>query len=122
MARILVVEDDDLNRNLVERILTLEKHEVCAVGTAEEGVGKALEFEPRLILLDIRLPGMSGIEAARALRKYPQFARTPIVALSAFAMQADIDEARKAGFDEYLTKPYEMADLLGMVDRMLSCP
>ena len=120
MARILVVEDDELNRNLIKRILELENHEILAVRTAEEGIERALEKTPDLMMLDVGLPGMSGIEATRKLRTYPEFAETPIVVVSAFAMQAEIDEALEAGANEYLTKPVNLDELTTLLHRALA--
>jgi CheY-like chemotaxis protein len=80
----------------------------------------AAQARPDLVLLDIQLPEMSGFEVLQRLRAMPATGHVPVVAVSANAMQDDVDEARRAGFDDYLTKPLDMQRLLATVDRMLS--
>lgn len=106
--KILVVEDNELNTKLVLRLLGLDGYQTCAADTAEKGIELALQHPPDLILLDIRLPGMDGLEAVKKLREYEQLSKTVFVAISAYAMPTDIQGALDGGFDDYLTKPFDV--------------
>ena len=106
---ILIVEDDELNRKLFREILSLDELEALEAEDAEQGLILARKLRPDLILMDIQLPGMDGLAATRLLREDPELKDIPIVALSAHAMQNDIDEALKAGCNGYITKPVEVA-------------
>jgi CheY-like chemotaxis protein len=86
------------------------------------GLDMAQAEPPALVLLDIQLPGLHGFEVLRRLRAAPTTARVPVIALSANAMQSDIDAALAIGFDAYLTKPVDMAQLLSTIDRWLADP
>ena len=77
---------------------------------------------PDLVLLDIQLPGMDGFEVLRRLREMPAMRSVPVVAVSANAMAADLEDAQRAGFADYLTKPLHLPRLLALVDRMLAGP
>ena len=107
-SKILVIEDNDLNAKLILQLLALDKYVTLAAETAEEGIILALEQKPDMILLDIRLPGMSGVDALKKLREHPELEHTAIVAISAYAMQSDIQSGLDAGFDDYLTKPFDV--------------
>lgn len=74
---------------------------------------------PQLILMDINLPGMSGIEALRIIRKHDILAKTPVIALSAAAMIEDIEEGMDAGFDAYITKPFDIKDIKQTIEKAL---
>lgn len=120
--RILVVEDNDLNMRLLKDVL--EAHGYC-VGAATEGVvalDMAQQFQPDLILLDIQLPDISGLEACRRLKENPLTRYIPVVAVTAFAMAGDERRARDAGCDGYVTKPIMLPSFLAMVSRFLGPP
>ncbi|MEE8441636.1 MAG: response regulator [Spirochaetia bacterium] len=104
---ILIIEDDDLDMKLVRTILQLEGYRVLEAGDAESGILKARTERPDLVLIDIQLPGMDGITAARTLREREGFGQIPIVAISSYAMRTDIENAMDAGFVGYVTKPID---------------
>lgn len=106
---LLYIEDNEANLKLVERIISLN-HDINFVGTklAIEGIEIARRIQPQLILLDINLPDMSGLDVLENLHNDPRTKDIPIVAVSANAMQHDIQNAMDAGFDNYLTKPLDI--------------
>ena len=105
--RILVIEDNPLNLELVLDLLDVFGSDVETATTAEEGLELAFRHPPDLILLDVRLPGMDGLEAVRRLKGDPRTAAVPTLALTAQAMKGDEDDARGAGFDGYVAKPID---------------
>lgn len=106
MAKILLVEDEPDTRELVRLTLELDGHEVVEAATAEEAIAKAHTVRPGLILMDLSLAGQfDGLEATKRLRADPAFDETPIVALTAHAMQGDRERSLAAGCDEHWTKP-----------------
>lgn len=107
MSTILVVEDNDLNRQLFTDLLEMGGHDVRTCTTAEDGLRIARLQRPDLVLMDIQLPGMDGLEAVRQLRADPEIAGVKCVALTAQAMRGDQDMAVQAGFDGYITKPID---------------
>ena len=110
---ILCVDDNASARDLVVRIIVgIPGIEVLTAPSAEEGIELALRHSPDLILMDINLPGMDGIAALAELRRHCGTKAIPVFALSAAATVADIEKGRAAGFDRYLTKPYDVQDLL----------
>lgn len=119
-ARILVIEDDPVNLELDLALLEAEGHMVRAATSAEQGLRLARTERPDLILLDLRLPGMSGWDAARHLKESVDTARIPIVALTAEAMQGDEARARAAGCDAYLTKPVDRPLFWTTIRRLLA--
>jgi CheY-like chemotaxis protein len=117
---VLVVEDDEESRRLLCELFTLRGYDVVPAATANEAIALAAEISPRLVMMDIQLPDMTGTDALTALRADPVTARIPVVAVTAFAMQGDRERLLAAGFDGYLSKPIsvhtlvdEMASLLG---------
>ena len=117
---VLYVEDNPANLRLVQKIIARHPQlRLIDAPTAEIGIELARHCEPRLILLDIGLPGMSGIEALRRMRQLPDLREVPIVAISANAMPADIAAARAEGFDDYLTKPLDVAHFDALLQKLL---
>jgi len=108
MSLILIIEDNDKNLKLVRDILQAQGHATLEAGSAEEGIDLALARLPDLILMDIQLPGMNGIEALRVLRERPQSARIPVIAVTASVMQQDRKLITEAGFDAYVAKPLDL--------------
>jgi two-component system, cell cycle response regulator DivK len=102
---ILVVEDNEKNLKLVRDVLQFEGYDVMEARTAEEGVTLATERLPDLVLMDVQLPGMDGVEALRQLRRSSATASIPVVAVTAFAMKDDRARLLEAGFNGYLEKP-----------------
>jgi len=114
---VLYIEDNPINLRLVERIFEMRNH-IELISAHEPGLGLELAKlrVPELILLDINLPGMDGYEVLKRLRADPELAPIPVVALTASAMPGDIERGKRAGFNDYLTKPINVADLLALAD------
>ena len=117
--KILVVEDNAMNMELVADVLEAEGYAVHKAVTAEEGIRRAEAEQPALILLDISLPGMDGIAAARMLKINPRTAGIPLIALTAHVMQGDRERVREAGCDGYLMKPIDVATFRKDIARFL---
>ena len=116
---ILYVEDNEMNRKIVRDLLKRTTYTLIEAFDGEAGVAKALEAKPDLILMDIQLPKISGMEAMRQIRADASMAATPIVAITSFALSGDEQKARTAGATAYLAKPYSPLDLLGMIRKLL---
>ena len=118
--RVLYVEDNAVNQLLLQSMLArLDGVELRMVDLPEAGLRLVQDWTPDLLLLDIQLPGMSGYELLQRLRRLPSLAGRPAVAVTANAMADDVQRAREAGFDHYLTKPLVLDELLGVVRRLL---
>ena len=120
MAQVLVVDDDADVAELVRTVLTISGHTVAAATDGLRGLAAASEAHPDLVVLDWMMPGMTGIEVCRTLRLDSAFDGTRIMMLTAKSTPADLDAARDAGADDYVTKPFvprelrqRVADLLG---------
>ena len=116
---ILYVEDNEMNRKIVRDLLKRTTYTLVEAFDGEAGVAKALEIKPDLILMDIQLPKISGMEAMRQIRAEPAMAETPIVAITSFALSGDDQKAKAAGATAYLAKPYSPLDLLGLIRKLL---
>jgi len=103
--KILVVEDDTDNRRIVVKVLTVEGYEVVEASDGIQALARARAERPDLILMDLALPNMDGWEATRRLKGDPDTRAIPVVALTAFAMRGDEEQARAAGCDDYIPKP-----------------
>ena len=115
---ILYVEDNELNRKIVRDLLKRTKYELIEAYDGEAGVATALEKHPDLILMDIQLPKISGLEAIRRIRAEASMAATPIIAITSFALSGDDQKAKEAGATAYLAKPYSPFDLLKLVRQL----
>ena len=113
---ILVVEDNDKNRKLVRDVLKYKGYDIIEAETGEEGVRLAMERLPRLILMDIQLPGIDGIEALRQLRAHDATRGIPIIAVTASALARDRQKIMAAGFDGYQSKPLNVKAFMAAVD------
>ena len=116
---ILYVEDNEANRMIVRDLLKRTKYTLIEAFDGEAGVARALEARPGLILMDIQLPKISGLEAIRRLRADPASAATPIIAITSFALSGDDAKAKAAGATAYLAKPYSPFDLLKLIRQHL---
>ena len=116
---ILLVEDNDNNRLLVRDVLKASGYRVAEAETAEDGLRMAAQQQPALILMDIQLPGMNGIEALRHLRADPATRAIPVIAVTASAMTQDRHQIMAAGFDGYQSKPISVKGFLQAVREML---
>jgi two-component system cell cycle response regulator DivK len=119
MSVILIVEDNDKNLKLVRDVLQVKGYATLEAGTAEDGIRLAAEHRPDLILMDIQLPGMSGIEALKVLRANPATAAIPAIAVTASVMQQDRNLITEAGFDGYIGKPLNLKEFLEAVKTIL---
>ena len=119
---ILVVEDNDKNRKLVRDVLTAKGYRLVEAETGEDGVRLAGEQRPALVLMDIQLPGINGIEALRQLRADPVTAGIPVIAVTASAMTQDRQKILAAGFDAYQSKPISIRPFLDLVREVLDRP
>ena len=119
MSGILIVEDNDKNLKLVRDVLQAKGYKTLEAGTAEDGLKIARGAAPDLILMDIQLPGMSGIEALKVLRADPATAALPVVAITASVMQQDRQEILRAGFDGFIEKPINLRGLLDTVQKAM---
>jgi len=119
MSLILIVEDNEKNLKLVRDVLQVKGYTTLEAGTAEDGLVLARERKPDLILMDIQLPGISGIEALKILRADPATAAIPAIAVTASVMQHDRKHITEAGFDAYLGKPIDLKEFLATVRRVL---
>jgi CheY-like chemotaxis protein len=115
--RILIVEDNEMNRDMLSRRLTRSDFEVALACDGEEGVAMAKELKPDLILMDLSLPKLDGWEATRQIKKH---AAIPIIALTAHAMDGDRERALAAGCDDYDTKPVDISRLLEKIKGLLA--
>ena len=116
---ILYVEDNEFNRKMVRDLLKRTTYLLIEARDGEAGVAMALEKRPDLILMDIQLPKMSGLDATRKLRLEPITAATPIIAITSFALSGDDQKAKEAGATAYMTKPYSPFELLGLIRKLL---
>ena len=119
MSSILIVEDNEKNMKLVRDILQHKGHATLEATTGEEGVQLALARRPDLILMDIQLPGIDGIEALRRIREDGALDAVPVVAISASVMPDDQRHIVASGFDAFLTKPISLKPFLATVERFL---
>ena len=116
---ILVVEDNEKSRKLVRDVLTFKGYEVIDAETGEEGVRLAQKRRPSLILKDIRLPGIDGIEALGQLRAEPATREIPVLAMTASVMTEDRQKVMDAGFDAFQSKPIKVKDFVTAVAQLL---
>ena len=120
MPTILLVEDNDMNLDMLKRRLERKGFEVISSRDAQGGITAAQTNVPNLILMDIGLPEMDGLEATRRLKADDRTSSIPIIALTAHAMPGDREKALKAGCDDYDSKPVDMQRLLGKIDALLN--
>ena len=116
-SQVLIVEDNERNMKLFRDVLAAAGHRTLEATTGGQALEVAAEHAPDLILMDIQLPDIGGVEALERLRADERTAATPIVALTAQAMDGDRERFLAAGFDGYLAKPVNIADLVAAVGR-----
>ena len=119
MTRILLVEDNEMNRDMLSRRLRRRGFEVLIAADGEEGVSMAAAEKPDLVLMDMSLPILDGWEATRRLKTTPGTERIPVIGLTAHAMATDREKCLEAGCDDYDTKPVELERLLEKIERLL---
>jgi two-component system cell cycle response regulator DivK len=119
MAKVLVVEDNPTNMTLAVFLLQSVGHTVLSATDAEAGLALARDGQPQLILMDIQLPGMDGLEATTLLKQDEATRAIPVIALTALAMKGDEERIRAAGCDGYIAKPMHYKDFLATVAAQL---
>ena len=122
MAKILVVEDNPGNMKLAVLLLETAGHTVITARDAEAGLTLARTEQPNLILMDIQLPGMDGLEATELLKRDAATRAIPVVALTALAMKGDEERIRAAGCDGYIAKPMHYQEFLAAIAAQLARP
>jgi two-component system, cell cycle response regulator DivK len=118
--RILIVEDNEQNRKLVRDVLAFKGYEIIEAETGEEGLRLARDRHPSLIMMDIRLPGIDGVETLRQLRAEEATRDIPVMALTASVMTADQQRITQAGFDACQAKPISVKDFMATVERLVA--
>jgi two-component system cell cycle response regulator DivK len=116
---ILYIEDNEFNRKIVRQLLVKTSYRLTEAFDGEAGVASALDAPPDLILMDIQLPKISGLEATRQLRVDARTAAIPIIVVTSFALSGDEQKAKAAGATAYLAKPYSPRELLAKIRELV---
>ena len=119
MSVVLIVEDNEKNMKLARDILMAKGYATLEALTGEEGVALAKEKLPNLILMDIQLPGISGIEAFKQIRAHEPTAKVPVIAVTASVTPTDRSEISAAGFDAFISKPINLKEFVETVRRFI---
>ena len=119
LPRILLVEDNEMNRDMLSRRLERRGYDVIVAVDGEEGVARARTDGPDLVVMDLSLPGIDGWEATRQLKAAEETRSIPVLALTAHAMAGDREKALAAGCDDFDTKPVDLPRLVGKLERLL---
>ncbi|HEV8141489.1 MAG TPA: response regulator [Methylomirabilota bacterium] len=122
MPTILIVEDNEMNRDMLSRRLAKRGYDVAVAVDGEQGLAMAQAAPPALILMDMSLPGVDGWEATRQLKTMPATRAVPVIALTAHAMAGDREKAIAAGCDDFDTKPVDLPRLLAKIEALLGRP
>lgn len=109
-AVVLIIEDNERNRKLARDILNHAGFDTLEAGTAEDGLALAAQRSPGIVLMDVQLPGIDGVQALQLLRADPATAGIPVIAVTAFAMKTDRERFLAAGFDHYVEKPLDIRE------------
>jgi len=115
---ILYVEDNEFNRKIVRDLLARTSYRLIEATDGEAGMAMALQEVPNLILMDIQLPKISGLDATRRLRADARTAQIPIIAITSYALSGDDQKALDAGASAYLAKPYSPRELLDLIRKL----
>ena len=118
--KILVIEDNELNMKLFRGLLAVNNYRVLEATDAETGIQIAHEHNPDIILMDIQLPGMDGLEATRTISTDPDLKDIPVVALTSYAMDGDKEKALNAGCAGYISKPIDTQNFLETVSQIIN--
>jgi two-component system cell cycle response regulator DivK len=117
---VLYVEDNEYNRKIVRQLLARTRYRLCEAADGEAALGMVREERPDLILMDVQLPRMSGLDVTRALRRDPATADVPIIVVTSFALSGDDQRAMAAGASAYIAKPYSPRELLALIRKFLA--
>ena len=116
--RILLIEDNEFNRKIVRDLLARQPYDLLGANDGEAGVAAARRDRPDVIVMDVQLPKLSGLDATRAIRADPDTAKIPIIVVTSFALSGDDKKAMDAGASAYLAKPYSPRQLLDTIRKM----
>jgi len=119
MSLVLIIEDNDKNMKLARDVLQAKGYETVEAVTGEEGVKLALQRRPDLVLMDIQLPGINGIEAFKQIRADAKTAHIPVIALTASVTPTDRSQITAAGFDAFISKPINLKEFVNTVKRLI---
>ena len=119
MSKILIVEDNEKNMYLISYILKTKNHKIIGATTGEEGVELAIKEKPDLIIMDIQLPGIDGLETTKRIRSSGAGVNTPILAITSYAMTGDREKALEAGCTGYIEKPINPDTVLNEIEKYL---
>jgi two-component system, cell cycle response regulator DivK len=119
MPRILLVDDEEMNRDFLQRRLQKRGYEVVTAVDGAEACAKIVEIGPDLVLMDVMMPVLDGLQATRNLREQPETRAIPVIALTAMAMEGDREKVIEAGCDDYATKPIDLPVLLEKIQALL---
>ncbi len=119
MKRILIVEDNEQNMYLINFILQKNGYETIKAFNGEDGIGLAMEEKPDLIIMDIQLPDINGLEVTRRIRESKADGTTPIIAITSYAMSGDRDKALDAGCTGYIEKPINPDTIMAEIEKYL---
>jgi CheY-like chemotaxis protein len=119
MKKVLIADDIETGRELIRTVLETSGYDVCEATDGIQALRYARELHPDLIILDLHMPGLDGYGVLAELRRDGKFAATPVMALTASAMQGDRQKALNAGFDSYVSKPIPLSQLRQEVERLL---
>ena len=119
MKRILVVEDQEDNRQILRDLLTNSGYEMVEAIDGVEAVAAATQYRPDLILMDIQLPALDGYEATRRIKADPTLTHVPVIAVTSYALSGDKAKARAAGCDDFVPNPYSPRQLLAKIRQLL---
>jgi two-component system cell cycle response regulator DivK len=114
---VLYVEDNEFNRKIVRQLLARTSYRLMEAVDGESGVAMAAEHTPDLVLMDVQLPKLSGLDATRAIRSDPRTAHVPVIVVTSFALSGDESKAMAAGASAYLAKPYSPRELMALIRR-----
>ena len=119
-GKILIVEDDPQSMRLIEMVLEARDYTLLKATDGEEALDVAVKEQPDLIIMDVRLPKMSGLEVTRKLGELPAFSRTSIIGVTAYAMKGDRERVIESGCDAYMSKPINTRELPEVIAGMLA--
>ena len=114
---VLYIEDNEFNRKIVRQLLARTSYKLMEAVDGETGVAMAAEHAPDLVLMDVQLPKLSGLDATRAIRNDPRTAHVPVIVVTSFALSGDESKAMAAGASAYLAKPYSPRELMALIRR-----
>ena len=117
--KILIVDDNEKNRKLLRVLLTHSSYEVLEAENGKEGVTMARENIPGLIIMDIQMPVIDGIEALKLIKEEPSTMNIPVIAITSYAMSSDREKFLKEGFDSYISKPIHTKEVLEVIRQFL---